>query len=60
MAGALIDLFCNYKIIDNIGYFMANNAELNDMYINTILYALYLNMSAKLCKDTNYITLTIL
>ena len=50
MAGILIDLFRDYGIAGNIRYFMANNAELNDMCINTILYALYLNMSAKLCK----------
>ena len=50
MAGVLIDLFHNYGIAGNIGYFMANNAESNDMCINAILYTLYLNMSVKLRK----------
>ncbi len=50
MAGILIDLFHDYGIAGNIGYFIANNIELNNMYINTILYTLYLNISAKLHK----------
>ena len=50
MAGILIDLFHNYKIAGNIRYFMANNMELNDIYINVILCVLYLNISVKLCK----------
>ena len=43
-------LFCDYRIAGNIGYFIANNVELNNTCINTILYTLYLNISAKLCK----------
>ena len=50
IVGVLIDLFRDYGIIGNIGYFMADNAELNDTCIDIILCALYLNMSAKLCK----------
>ena len=50
MAGVLIDLFRDYRIAGNIGYFIADNAELNNIYINAILYILYLNMSVKLCK----------
>jgi len=50
MAGVLIDLFRDYRIVGNIGYFIADNAELNDMCIDAILYALYPNMSAKLRK----------
>ena len=50
MAGVLIDLFRDYKIAGNIGYFMANNVELDNIYINTILYILYLNILVKLCK----------
>jgi len=50
MAGVLIDLFQDYKISGNIGYFMANNAESNNTYINTILWALYPNILAKLHK----------
>ena len=50
MAGVLIDLFCDYRIAGNIGYFMTNNVESNNTYINTILYTLYLNMLVKLYK----------
>ena len=50
MAGVLIDLFRDYGIAGNIGYFMADNAELNDTCIDAILRVLYLNMSAKLRK----------
>ena len=50
MAGVLIDLFCDYGITGNIGYFIANNVELNDMCIDAILCVLYPNMSAKLHK----------
>ena len=50
IADVLIDLFYDYGIAGNIGYFIANNAELNDIYINAILYTLYLNISVKLCK----------
>ena len=48
--GVFIDLFCNYRIVDNIRYFMADNAESNNTCINAILYVLYLNISAKICK----------
>jgi len=50
IVGVLIDLFRDYRIVGNIRYFIANNAELNNMCINVILYALYLNISAKLRK----------
>ena len=50
IVGVLIDLFCNYGIAGNIGYFIANNAKSNNIYIDTILHALYPNMSVKLCK----------
>ena len=50
IAGVLIDLFRDYRIVGNIRYFMANNAELNNMCIDVILYTLYLNISAKLRK----------
>ena len=50
MAGVFIDLFCNYGIAGNIGYFIANNMELNNTYIDAILCVLCLNISAKLCK----------
>ena len=50
ITGILIDLFRDYRIVGNIGYFIANNTELNDIYINTILCVLYLNISAKLYK----------
>ena len=50
IAGVLIDLFRDYRIIGNIRYFIANNTELNDTYINAILYILYLNILAKIHK----------
>ena len=50
IAGVLIDLFHNYKIAGNIGYFIADNMELNNIYINIILHTLYLNILAKLYK----------
>ena len=50
MAGVLIDIFRDYRIAGNIRYFIANNAELNNIYIDIILYVLYLNISVKLCK----------
>jgi hypothetical protein len=50
IAGILIDLFHNYGIAGNIGYFIVNNTELNNIYINIILCILYPNISAKLCK----------
>ena len=46
----LIDLFCDYKIVGNIRYFIANNTKSNNIYINIILYILYLNILAKLYK----------
>jgi hypothetical protein len=51
MAGVLINLFRDYKITGNIRYFIANNTELNNIYINAILYTLYPNISAKLHKE---------
>ena len=50
MVGVLIDLFCDYRIIGNIGYFITNNAESNNIYINAVLCTLYLNILAKLYK----------
>ena len=44
IAGVLIDLFYNYMIINNIRYFIANNMELNSIYINIIIYISYLNI----------------
>ena len=51
MAGVLIDLFHDYRIVGNIRYFIANNMELNNMYIDTILCVLYLNISVKFYKE---------
>ena len=50
IAGVLIDLFRDYRITGNIGYFIANNTELNDTCIDVILHTLYPNMSAKIRK----------
>ena len=50
IAGVLINLFRNYRIIGNIRYFIANNTELNDICINVVLRTLYLNILAKLYK----------
>ena len=46
-----IDLFCDYRIVGNIRHFIANNAELNNIYINAILYILYLNILVKIYKE---------
>ncbi len=37
MAAVLLEIFKDYRISNNIRYFMADNAELNDMYIEAIL-----------------------
>ena len=50
IAGVLIDLFYNYRITGNIRYIIANNADLNNIYINAVLCVLYLNISVKLYK----------
>ena len=50
IVGVLIDLFYNYRITGNIRYFIADNAELNDIYINAIFYILYPNISVKIYK----------
>ena len=42
MAGVLIDLFCDYKIASNIKYFMANNVELNNIYILMQFFIYYI------------------
>ena len=34
--GVLVTLFKEYSIYSNIGYFIADNTELNNMYINTV------------------------
>ena len=47
MAAVLITLFKDYRIIGNLGYFIANNIDTNNTCINAILQALYLNISAK-------------
>jgi len=47
MAAVLLELFKNYRISGNIGYFMADNADSNDKAINAILRALYPGLSAK-------------
>jgi hypothetical protein len=46
-AAVLITLFNEYRIKGNIGWFMADNAESNDVCINKVLQALYPNISAK-------------
>jgi hypothetical protein len=46
-AAVLVALFNEYKIKGNIGWFMADNAESNDVCIDKVLRALYPNMSAK-------------
>ena len=48
IVGVLIDLFYDYGITGNIKYFIANNTELNNTYINMILYILYLNILVKI------------
>ena len=50
IVGVLIDLFRDYRIAGNIKYFIANNMELNDIYIDAIFCVLYLNISVKLYK----------
>ena len=51
IAGVLINLFHDYKITGNIGYFIANNIESNNIYIKAIFCVLYLNISAKIYKE---------
>ena len=51
IAGVFIDLFCDYGIISNIRYFIADNTELNNIYLNAILYILYLNILVKIYKE---------
>jgi len=36
IAAILFNIFKDYKIYSNIGYFMANNIKLNNTYINAI------------------------
>jgi len=50
MAGVFINLFYNYRIINNIRYFIADNTELNNTCIDVIFYALYLNILIKIYK----------
>ena len=47
ITGILIALFKEYNISKNIKYFMTNNMEVNNIYINTVLQALYLGISVK-------------
>ena len=37
MVAVLIALFKDYRIVGNLGYFIANNADINNTYINAIL-----------------------
>ena len=37
MAAVLFALFKDYRITSNLGYFIANNADVNNIYINAIL-----------------------
>jgi len=50
MADVFINLFRDYKIAGNIRYYITDNMELNNIYINIILYTLYLNILIKLYK----------
>ena len=36
MAAVLITLFKDYRIAGNLGYFIANNVDINNTYIDTI------------------------
>ena len=47
MAAVLLEVFKDYKISSNIGYFIADNADLNNIYIDIILRALYPNILLK-------------
>ena len=47
MAEVLLQIFKDYRISGRIGYFMADNATSNDNCIDTLLQAIYPNMSAK-------------
>jgi hypothetical protein len=47
MAAMLLKIFKDYGISSNIGYFIANNAELNNTCIKVILGALYLGILVK-------------
>ena len=37
IAAVLITLFKDYRIAGNLGYFIANNVDVNNIYINTVL-----------------------
>jgi len=47
MAAVLVALFRDYGITGNIGFFIADNAELNNTCINAVLQALYPKMLVK-------------
>ena len=47
MAAVLLKVFKDYNISSNIRSFMADNADLNDTYVDVILWALYPNISPK-------------
>ena len=37
IAAVLIALFKDYRIVGNLGYFIADNADANNTYINAVL-----------------------
>ena len=47
IAAVLLKIFKDYQISNNIGYFIADNAESNNIYIKVILQALYLGILVK-------------
>jgi len=47
IAAVLVALFRDYRIVGNIGFFIADNTKLNNTYINAVLRALYPKILAK-------------
>ena len=47
MASVFFDIFKDYRIYNNIGYFIADNVELNDICIDIIFQAFYLGILVK-------------
>jgi len=60
IAAVLFNIFKDYKIHSNIRYFMADNTELNDIYIDVILWVFYLGMLIKNRRPVSFIVLVIL